>query len=157
MNNFLQMMFSLLLAFLLTLIPLPDVAQWGRPCVILLVLIYWSMTAPHQVGVGIAWLSGIIADLLLGSLMGEHAIAYTMVIYIVSKLSIRLKMSPPLQQGLSIFGFVNFYLIIIYSIQVFNNNPPTSPYFWVASVTSLLFWPFIYFFLRESSRWFRFA
>lgn len=143
---------SILIAFILALLPLPDWALWLRPAWILLVLIYWTMMTPHQVGVGIAWIIGIGADLLQGTTLGEHAFAYTIVTYFVSRFSIRLRMYPLIQQWLSVFIFVTLYQFIIYCVQGFIGNLPSSPLYWLASVTSILVWPWLYFLLRDYNR-----
>ena len=98
---------TLILACLLALLPMPGWTIWLKPAWVLLILIYWSMTTPYQVGIGTAWMMGIIVDLLNGTLLGEHALAYTLVIYLVSRMHMQLCMYPMLQQGLSIFIFEN--------------------------------------------------
>src|SRR5262245_18410128 len=119
MHNFFAVFTSLLIALILALLPMPDWTIWWRPAWVLMVLIYWAMITPYQVGVGTAWFMGLIVDLLNGTLLGEHALAFTIVIYFVSKMHIRLRISPMLQQGMSIFVFILLYQFIIYCIQGF--------------------------------------
>src|SRR4029077_2915539 len=97
---------------------------------VLMVLIYWAMMTPYRISVGFAWVLGIIVDLLNGTVLGEHALAYTIVIYFVSKIHIRLRMYPLLQQGMSIFLFVLLYQFIIYCVQGFIGELPGSHLYW---------------------------
>src|SRR5471030_300849 len=85
-------------AFVLTLLPMPDWTVWLRPAWVLLVLIYWTMEVPYRVNIGIAWFIGILLDVLNGTLLGEHALALTVVCYIVARMHSRLLMFPLLQQ-----------------------------------------------------------
>src|SRR5579885_2555535 len=112
MHNWFAIIVTLFIALVLALLPMPEWTIWLRPAWVLMVLIYWSITVPGRVGVGTAWVMGIIMDVLNDTLLGEHALAYTMVIYFVSRMHIRLRMYPLLQQGLSIWAFVFLYQFI---------------------------------------------
>lgn len=134
---------------------MPEWTLWARPVWVLLVLIYWAMVMPLHVGVGTAWVAGILLDLLSGTLLGEHALGFTIVIYFVSRMHIRLRMYPLLQQGLSVLVFVLIYQFVIYCTQGFIDELPTTPLYWLASLTSMLLWPWLYILLRDCRRWFR--
>jgi len=64
---------SLLMSLVLTILPLPAWASWWRPQWVFLVLIFWMLTLPYRVGLGVAWIMGLIVDLLLGTTLGLHA------------------------------------------------------------------------------------
>jgi rod shape-determining protein MreD len=155
MHNWFAIGTTLLIALILALLPMPDWTVWLRPAWVLLVLIYWAMVLPVRVGVGTAWLVGLIMDLLCGTLLGEHAFAYTVVIYIVARMHLRLSMYPMLQQGLSVFLFVLLYQFILYCTQGFIDELPSSNLYWLSSVTSMLLWPWLFILMRDCRRWFR--
>src|SRR6202795_2123208 len=71
--------FSLGVAFLLNLIP------WGRtigvPDFVAVTLLFWNIHQPRKVGMGIAFLLGMLMDVHDASLFGEHALAYTLLSY----------------------------------------------------------------------------
>lgn len=157
MHNWFAILITLLIAFTLALLPMPDWTIWLRPAWVLLVLIYWTMTMPYRIGVVFAFFMGLMMDLLNGSLLGEHALAFTLVIYFVARMHIRLCIYPPLQQGLSIGIFVLFYQFIIYCIQGFGGELPSSHLYWLSSLTSMLFWPWLFILMRDCRRWFKIA
>ncbi|MBV9576732.1 MAG: rod shape-determining protein MreD [Gammaproteobacteria bacterium] len=157
MHSWLAILTTFVIAFVLALLPMPDWTVWLRPAWILLVLIYWAMTTPYRVGVGVAWMIGLIADLLNGTLLGEHALAFTTIIYFVSRMHIRLRMYPLLQQGISVLGFVLLYQFILYCIQGFIGNLPNSNLYWLSSITSMLLWPWFFILMRDGRRWFKVA
>lgn len=51
---------SFIIALLLTTIPLPGLLADWRPAWVAMMLIYWCIVLPERVGVGIAWLLGLI-------------------------------------------------------------------------------------------------
>ena len=157
MHNWTAIFISLLIAIILTLLPAPDWAIWLKPAWVLLILIYWAMTVPTRVGLGMAWLMGLIMDLLNGTLLGEHALAYTMVIYLVERMHIRLRMYPVMQQSFTVFLFILIYQFIVYCIQGFIGQLPASHLYWLSSLTSMLLWPWLFVLMRDYRRWFKIA
>lgn len=155
MNHWMTIIISLLFALVMTLVPMPDWTIWCRPAWVLLVLIYWATFAPFSVSVGMAWTMGIIMDLLTGTVLGEHALAFTVIIYFVSKMHLRLGMYPLLQQTLSVFLFVLLYQLILYCMQGFIGDLPASALYWLASFTSVCLWPWLFIILRDCQRRFR--
>ncbi|HVK95258.1 MAG TPA: rod shape-determining protein MreD [Noviherbaspirillum sp.] len=70
---------SLVAAFLLNLLPW---GQWaGIPDFLALVLIFWSIHQPRKVGIGIAFLMGLLMDVHDATLLGENALSYTLLSY----------------------------------------------------------------------------
>lgn len=157
MHSFFAVVTTLIIAFILALLPMPDWTVWLRPAWVLMVLIYWAMMMPNEVSVGTAWMTGIVMDLMNGTLLGEHALALTIVIYFVSRMHIRLRMFPMVQQGISVCIFVMLYQFIIYCIQGFIGELPSSHLYWMSSLTSMLLWPWLFVIMRDCRRWFKLA
>lgn len=71
--------FSLLVALALNMLPL------GRhpalPDLLALVLVFWNVHQPRRVGVGVAFLFGLLMDVHDGARLGQHALAYTLLSY----------------------------------------------------------------------------
>lgn len=152
MYSWFAILTTLIVAMILALLPMPEWAIWLRPAWILMVLIYWAITVPYRVSVGTAWSVGLIVDLLNGTLLGEHALAYTIVICFVSKMHIRLRLYPLLQQGITVFVLVLLYQFILYCIQGFIGELP-GPAYWLSSVTSMVLWPWLFILMRDYHRW----
>lgn len=68
--------FSLLLACLFNMLP------WGRwagmPDLLAVTLVFWNVHQPRRVGVGAAFVFGLLMDVHQGALLGQHALAYTL-------------------------------------------------------------------------------
>jgi rod shape-determining protein MreD len=157
MHNWLAVIITLITALILALLPMPDWTVWLRPAWVLMVLIYWTITTPNRISLAFAWAIGLLLDLMNGTLLGEHALAITVVIYFVVRMHIRLRMYPVLQQGLSVGMFVLLYQFIIFCIQGFIGELPASNLYWLSSITSMLLWPWLSVLLRDCRRWLKVA
>jgi rod shape-determining protein MreD len=155
MRNFNAIIFTLFIALILTLLPMPGWTAWARPAWVLMVLIYWAMITPNNVNVGFAFVVGLVMDIVTGSVLGEHALALTLVIYMVYRSRMRINMYPVLQQGFSILLFIITYQLTLYVLQGIVGGVPHSRLYWLSSLTSVLLWPWFYVLMRDYCQWFR--
>jgi rod shape-determining protein MreD len=51
------------------------------PDLLALVLVFWNVHQPRRVGVGLAFVFGLAMDVHEGALLGQHALAYTLLSY----------------------------------------------------------------------------
>ena len=70
---------SLLVALMLNLLPLGRVL-W-MPDFLAVVLVFWNIHQPRRIGLGVAFVFGLLLDVHQASLLGQHALAYTVLIY----------------------------------------------------------------------------
>ncbi|TAK88697.1 MAG: rod shape-determining protein MreD [Aquabacterium sp.] len=68
--------FSLFLALSLDMLPWGRVA--GVPDFLAVALVFWNVHQPRRVGVGSAFVLGLLMDVHQGALLGQHALAYTL-------------------------------------------------------------------------------
>jgi rod shape-determining protein MreD len=70
---------SLAIAFLLNMLPW---GQWpAAPDFVALVLVFWSIHQPRKVGIGIAFMMGLLMDVHDAALLGQNALSYTLLSY----------------------------------------------------------------------------
>src|SRR6185436_6508184 len=86
--NPLFLWFTLLLAFALNLVPVGRVA--AMPDFMALALVFWNVYQPRRVGIGWAFLFGLLTDVHQGALLGQHALAYTVLSYLAIMIHRRL-------------------------------------------------------------------
>lgn len=94
---------SLLMAVSLEWLPWQG---WGlilKPDFVALVLLYWCTHKPNRVGIGVAWMVGILADVADGTFFGEHALAYTVLAFGGAVLHRRIQMFDLHQQTIQVF------------------------------------------------------
>ena len=94
---------SLLIALLLNWLPWSGILMALHPDFVALVLLYWCTHKPYRVGIGMAWLMGIFADVADASLFGQHALAYTILAFGGIILHRRMQMFDLRQQAMQIF------------------------------------------------------
>lgn len=67
---------TLLAAFAFELLPLGR--QPALPDLLALALVFWNVHQPRRVGVGVAFGFGLLMDVHDGAVLGQHALAYTL-------------------------------------------------------------------------------
>ena len=142
---------TLLFAILLMLVPLPDTLRYARPEWVAITLIYWAMALPQRVSIGVAWFTGLVMDVVTGGILGIHAFAYALVIYLVGRLHLQIRQYPLWQQAftkLSLVSLVHFIVMLSAPITFSWNH-------WLTVLTSTLVWPFVYAVLRKIRRSFQ--
>ena len=135
---------TLAIAMLLTLLPLPSLIDPLRPYWVALVLIYWSLEAQGLVSLGLAFATGLVLDLLTGSLLGLHALSLIVLVYLVTRFRARIRFFPPWQQALSVFALLMNERIIVLWIMSLRGEPLPSLAFWLAPVVGTAIWPWLF-------------
>ncbi len=133
--------FSLLGAVLLNFLP---TAHWpGMPDWVALTLCFWSIREPRRVGMGGAFVLGLLMDVADGSILGQHCFAYVLLAYGASSLARRILWFPLLQQALHVLPL----LIATQAIQAVMRlavgaDWPGIGYF-VSPLIATLLWPLL--------------
>jgi len=94
---------SLFAALMLNWLPWQGLWLAVRPDFTALVLLYWCTHKPHRIGIGIAWMVGILADVSDSSLFGQHALAYAVLAFGGIMLHRRIQMFDVSEQPLQVF------------------------------------------------------
>lgn len=148
---------SFIVALMLTMVPVPSWAEDLRPHWALLVLVYWSMAIPTRIGVGIAWMLGLLLDVTYDALLGQHALALALVIFLTINLHQRMRVFPVWQQAIVVLVFCIIYDMINLWIKGISGHAPNIWLYILPSITSALIWPIIYIVLRNARRFYRVA
>lgn len=91
---------SLLVAALLNFLP---TSRWpGMPDWVALVLCFWGIREFRRVGMGWAFLLGLVMDVADGAVLGQHGVAYVLLAYASANLSRRILWFPLSQQALHV-------------------------------------------------------
>lgn len=92
--------FTLVAALAFELMPLGRHA--ALPDVLAVTLVFWNVHQPRRVGVGWAFLFGLLLDVHEGALLGQHALAYTLLSFVAITIHRRLLWFGILEQALQI-------------------------------------------------------
>jgi len=140
---------TILSAFALALWPVPDYLAAFRPNWLALVLCYWVLEAPARVGLGVAFLLGLAADLVFGTLIGEQALRLCVIAFIVLRFRPRLRFFTLLQQALAILALLLNDLVVVLMIRVLSGEGLPPWQFWIAPWIGTLIWPWLYLLLDD--------
>ena len=143
---------SLFVSMILLIIPMPRALFVYNPDWVLLFLIYWSMAIPERVGVGYAWCAGLFVDVLTGRMLGQHALAYAIVVYVCVKLHRQLRLYPVYQQSLVILPLLLLNQLLIFWTQNIKAASAIGMIYWLPSFVGALVWPAILLVLRQVRR-----
>ncbi len=139
-------------AFILTMLPIPEAWAIYRPEWVTLVLIYWCFALPHRAGVFTGWAVGFLLDIHLGSLLGMHALTLAIVAYLSYKLHIRIRLYPLIQQALIVLLLVTLSQMLVLWINGITGHAPGDWSYWLPSLTSMLAWPWVFYVMRTVRR-----
>ena len=86
--NLMFVWFTLLAAFAVNLLPVGR--HPAAPDALALVLVFWNVHQARRVGVGVAFACGLLMDVHNGAILGQHALAYTLLAYFATAIHRRL-------------------------------------------------------------------
>ena len=90
----------------LTFNMLQNMGLWGQsswvPDWLSVVLVFWTIHQPRHVGIGVAFILGLLMDVHQAGLLGAHALAYSVLSYFATTLHRRLLWFPLFAQALQI-------------------------------------------------------
>jgi len=134
---------TLLLALIAQVIPLPDWLSVVRPAFVALVIIYWSIYAPHAGGIFAPWLAGIALDVFKGEVLAQNALAIALIAYITMSLHQRLRNQTLVQQSLFAFVMLSLNEVVVWGIEGWSGHSVSSSWRWIQPMVGAMLWPFI--------------
>lgn len=141
-----------IVAFILEIMPWPIGFQGFRPSWLILVLIYWALALPDKVSVGTAFIAGIVWDLILGSILGIHALVLSISIYFVAKHHLVLRNLSLWLQGLLVMLYIimirGFIFIIEHTLHAATFNTQEI----AGAFISGILWPWVFLLMRQIRR-----
>jgi rod shape-determining protein MreD len=131
--------FTILVAFVLEILP------WGRiygvPDFLALVLVFWNIHQPRKVGIGIAFLVGLLMDVHASALLGERALAYSLLSYGAMSMHRRV---PWFRLGGQMLHVLPLFLLaqgVVIAVRMAVGGPFPGLGYFLQSVSSTLLWP----------------
>ncbi len=143
---------TIMAALFLNMLPWEGIWLKVRPDFVAIILLFWCMHRPSQLGIGIAWLVGVFADVADASLFGQHALSYTILAYCGAVLHRRLRMFSLTQQISQVLG-IFFLVYLSYALIQWLVSQKIVWSFFLGCLSSALFWMPISILLREILRY----
>jgi rod shape-determining protein MreD len=154
-NNGWIIIATILLGVMLTIMPMPLVFEGFRPDWALLIIIYWSLALPHRANIGIAWVTGFLLDVLLGSVLGINAAVFAVIVYISAVNYQKIRNFSLWQQALITGVLVALYHLLWFWLQHFLTDITFNISYLYPAFTAILVWPWAFLLLRKVRRQFQ--
>jgi rod shape-determining protein MreD len=143
---------TMVVALMLMVVPLPDWLVAFRPDWLTLTLIYWAMILPRTWSVGSAWLVGLVLDVTQGTLLGQHALALCVVVFVTVRLHLLMRVFPMSQLTATVFSLLALYQFILFWINGVAGVDAPSIAYWGPVISGTLLWPVVTLFLNGAHR-----
>ena len=154
-NNRWVIVLSVIVALLLNIVPVPLWGLAGRPEFVAMGVLCWVIALPEHVGIGFAWMFGLVQDIVEGSPLGQNALALAVLAYLSLILYQRLRMYTPVQQAAVIFVLIGINQMLCHWVQTLTGTASPNLLFLLPALVSALLWPLIAAFLRLIRRAYR--
>jgi rod shape-determining protein MreD len=154
-RNRLIVIFTTLVALVVSIMPLPIGIDAFRPDWVLVVLIYWCLALPTRVNVITAGFVGLLLDVLLGSILGVHTLAMAVSVYIIAENFQKIRNFSIWQQALIVGVLSALYHLIVFWMQRFLTDAIFLPSYLYPVFTTVILWPWAFLLLRKIRRHFR--
>jgi rod shape-determining protein MreD len=134
---------TVLIALVLTLLPLPQwlVVVW--PNLALLTVLYWSTMAPTAGGMLLGFAAGLAIDVLGGAQLGQHAFAFTLLTYGAIKLHLLTRAKPLFEQALFVFAALLIYEFLLWVIDGVSDRSTVGWLRWMHVPVGAILWPVV--------------
>ncbi len=146
------MLLTLGVAFLLTLIELPEAARMYRPDWVALVVVWWIVEAPDRIGLTTAWISGLLLDAASGTLLGQHAFALAATAAAAQHFARRIRVQALPNQMVTLCVFLVLYRMLDLWIRKLTGQPAGGWSHWGPVASTVLLWPLLQLVLHTPAR-----
>lgn len=124
---------------------LQNMGLWGRaawmPDLLALALVFWSIHQPQRVGIGAAFVFGILIDVHQGAMLGQHALSYTVLSFLAIAIHRRLLWFPVPSQAFQVLPLFVAAHAIALSVRMLAGGAFPGWWLLLAPLIESLLWP----------------
>ena len=137
---------TIILGLFISLITLP--LGYYAPEWMILIVIYWAIALPSNNKLFLAFLTGIIVDIVYGQVLGISSLFYVLMVYIILRLYNSLRYMTIVQQAVVLFIFIFLKQhLLVWAYFIIDRNIDYQALI-VGSIITASIWPLIYYSLR---------
>lgn len=131
--------FTLLLALAANMLPFGRVP--AQPDLLALVLVFWAVHQPRRVGIFVGFLLGLAMDVHQGALLGQHALAYTLLTFGAIAIHRRLLWFEWPAQMLQVLPLFLVAQLVMLLVRMVSGGMFPGWTLWLAPLFQALLWP----------------
>ncbi len=147
---YIRLLITFLLAASLQLAPLP--LNDFKPDFLALFILFWSLNQTH-ISLGTAWLVGLMADILLLGLLGQHALGFLLLNFLAQRIQRQFHLLSILQQVILVFVILAFYSLLLVAINGITAQAAADHLYGWALLSSTLIWPVLWLLFRDKNQY----
>lgn len=132
---------SLIVALLINMVPIGR-AAW-TPDLLALVIVFWSVHQPARIGIGAAFVFGLLMDVHQASMLGQHALSYTTLGFFAIMIHRRLLWFPVISQALQVLPLFALSHLIELAIRMIGGGVFPGWSLLAAPVIEAVLWPLV--------------
>lgn len=133
----------LLVVFLLEITSVPEFFKDYRPDLLSITFLYFAILEPRKYSIEVAWLCGIVLDLLTGAPFGVNALILASQIYIIMA-SFKYFVQYALYQQVIIIAIVHAIAdVAIYWLEHILGQSNAESSFIIPAITTAIMWPIV--------------
>jgi len=131
------------LGFILQVVPLPAVLALFRPSFAVLMVIFWSISSPTLGGIGLGFAVGLALDAYLGVVLGQHALATSLIAYVAIRQHLIIRNKPMFEQALYVGGLLLLWELVILAINGWTGHAVNGWIRLLPVVVGTVLWPVV--------------
>jgi rod shape-determining protein MreD len=132
--------FSFMAAYVLMVLPWSGTWLLARPDFVLLVLLFWTLHQPRSIGQGMAFFVGLLMDVSDSMLLGQHALAYVIAVFIAQLFRVRILTFHIPEQTLHLLGITLAATLVMLTLNLLLGADFPGLSYFVAPVATALLW-----------------
>jgi len=114
-----------------------------RPDFLALVILYWCIQEPRYMGVGVAWMLGLVMDVADATVFGQHAFAYAVLAYSAEYFRRRVLRFPLWQQAPQVAILLLVCAALVMLVRFVGGAAMPGWTYFVAPIVGALLWPLL--------------
>ena len=132
---------SFAIALLLNFLPWKDMRL--VPDFVALVLAFWCVRQPRVVGLGVGWSVGLLVDAGNGVLLGQHALAYSLLAFLAIWLSRRILWFGPMLQAVHVALMLAVAQSVVLVVRIAAGDPFPGWAIYTSPLAGAVLWPMV--------------
>ncbi|MEC7118476.1 MAG: rod shape-determining protein MreD [Pseudomonadota bacterium] len=133
---------SLVVASVLTVYPLAYEVMVWRPHFMLLIMLFWVVYQPKWCGVWFAFSVGLTCDLMLDYQLGQHALSFVLIAFLLRLLTRNRRVLPFLMVWVFVVIGCFLHMLLMFILQKMLGQGVSLSH-WLPWLSSVLAWPLV--------------
>ncbi len=134
---------SFIISLLLDFIPVPAPVLYWMPEFTALLLVFWALHRPQNIGISIAFMLGLLLDIGTGAPLGQHALAFVIGIYVLQHRQRQIMLYAFGLQSLAVLGVLLLIQAVVLVVYFFNEHVFAGWGLLISPFISALLWPLL--------------